>query len=874
MRHVAAVLLLLAVRVSAEPVKLFVSPLGRDTASGRLATEPLASPEAARDTLRKLRAAGQLGDGAVVTLAGGTYFLPRTLTFTPADSGTAGAPIVWCAAPGETVVISGGQPLRDWRIAGAWWQAKVEAGANFSQLFVNGERRFRPRLPRSGYAFVAGTVKPTAAAGTQGADRFRYAKGDLSADWANRDDLEVLCFHIWSVSRLRIADLDEAHHTVTFQRPTWHPSMAGLGAGSRYIVDNVKEALGQPGDWYLDRPTATLTYVPKPGETPETTPVVAPRLETIVAFAGDVRGHHWVEHLTFRSLTFAHANWLLEAKGRSIPQAESTMGAALECEGLRDTSFEDCRITGVGGYGIELGNGTKRCRLERCELTDLGGGGVKIGPGSSGDDEAVASHNVVRDCLIAHGGRLHPPAVGLWLGYAHHNLIDHNEIADFYYSGISAGWSWGYGPTTTHDNTISGNLIHDEPQRVLGDEGGIYTLGVSTGTVISGNVIHDQVGVPWGVGIYLDEGSTGITVRDNLVYRCTTHSFNVNYGRDNVAENNIFGPILDPDTPMVRLGRDEAWRSMTVRGNLFTWNVGMMLDRAIPLANGLFASNLYWPAAGKPAGWGKLDFAGWQATGQDAASLVADPLFVDPEHGNYDLRPGSPAAKVGFRPFDWRSAGRLTKHTVTPSWPAVWAPATPPPPVAIFEDFEDETVGAKCELGQTMEDGPAATARVTDETAAPGGHRCLKFTDAPGQPNVWNPHVYYTQVFTTGTLRVGFDLRLEPGSPFEHSWRDGGNPWHTGPSLSFGEDGWLTASGRKLLQLPHSTWFHVSVTCALGDAASGRYDVEITVPGRPPAKFTALKCDAEFKRLGWCGFVSIADKVAVIYLDNVSIGPQ
>jgi hypothetical protein len=64
------------------------------------------------------------------------------------------------------------------------------------------------------------------------------------------------------------------------------------------------------------------------------------------------------------------------------------------------------------------------------------------------------------------------------------------------------------------------------------------------------------------------------------------------------------------------------------------------------------------------------------------------------------------------------------------------------------------------------------------------------------------------------------------------------------------------------------------VTCALGDAASGRYDVEITVPGRPPAKFTALKCDAEFKRLGWCGFVSIADKVAVIYLDNVSIGPQ
>ena len=70
-----------------------------------------------------------------------------------------------------------------------------------------------------------------------------------------------------------------------------------------------------------------------------------------------------------------------------------------------------------------------------------------------------------------------------------------------------------------------------------------------------------------------------------------------------------------------------------------------------------FDHNLYWNASGAPVTFSGKSFTEWQAAGQDKDSLIADPLFVDAERNDFRLRPGSPATKIGFQPWDFSVVG-------------------------------------------------------------------------------------------------------------------------------------------------------------------------------------------------------------------------
>ena len=660
--------------------KLYVAVNGDDRWSGALDSPnaaktdgPFATLGRARDAARALRAAKGPTGPLEILVREGTYFLSEPFVLGPEDSGTAEAPLTITAYPREHPTISGGVRIDGWKETEVHgkraWTTEVpgvrEGRLWFRELFVNDERRPRTRLPKKGYYHPVEVpeIKPDAL-WTEGQHGFRFAPGDLRA-WSSLADVEVVALHFWVESRLPVATIDEKNNLATFRRRSVFrlTERAEPAPLARYYVENVYEALDSPGRWYLNRATGVLTYLPRPGEEPTSTRVIAPRLEQLVRLEGDPGAGRFVDHVHLKGLAFRDAEWSLGDRKVSDFQWHDVAGAiqaavnvpgAIWMRGTRDSTLEDCSIAAVGGYGVELAEGCQRDQIIGCDIGNLGAGGVKIGETVIPTGPRETGHNTVTDCHIHDGGFIYRSAVGVWVGQSAGNVIAHNHIHDLDYTGISVGWSWGYKPSAARDNLIEKNHVHDVGRGVLSDVGAVYTLGVSPGTVIRGNVFHDITAYAYGGwGIYFDEGTSGVVAERNVVHRARSGSFFQNYGKDNVVSNNILA-LAGEEGQLIR-GKEEG--SISFTRNLVYFREGGVLGWNWSKGDFEFDRNLYWDARGKPVTFAGASLRQWNERGKDQRSIVADPLFVDPEHGDFTLRAGSPALATGFEPIDVRDVG-------------------------------------------------------------------------------------------------------------------------------------------------------------------------------------------------------------------------
>ena len=301
----------------------------------------------------------------------------------------------------------------------------------------------------------------------------------------------------WVESRLPISVLDESKHIISFHKR----SVFELAPKDLYYVEGVLEFLDAPGEWYLDENSRKVYYLPRPGEVAGKTEAVAPYLSQVVRMNGEPQSSKFIENLHVSGITFAHTEWYFPAgfhSGKNKPeidpapkpevggfgQAAIGVPGAVWGEGLRNCLFENCSFLQIGNYALELGKGCQSNIITRCKFSGLGGGGIKLGETSIRTQPAELAHdNKILNCEIGDGGKLFHSAIGVWIGQSANNEISHCNIHDFYYTGISIGWTWGYGPALASNNLVAFNHVHhigvraDGDGPILSDMGGIYTLG-------------------------------------------------------------------------------------------------------------------------------------------------------------------------------------------------------------------------------------------------------------------------------------------------------------------------------------------------------------------------------------------------------------
>lgn len=561
----------------------------------------------------------------------------------------------------------------------------VKDGWRFTDLYVDGDRAASTRYPAEGFLNPE-DVENHGTNLMSSSEWFIAKEGDIpeGADLSNA----VISFgHYWIDEHSAIASYDPETRRVTLASATRFTVAPEAGASARmdYYIENLPNNFKNPGEWYLDTAQGILYYIPKnETQTPENIVVYAPKTSVLIDIVG--KEDDIADSIRFRNLRFTctkgeydsigfprtHGGDNAEAGGSgkgmfktgkayaSDLQACSDMHGAIKMTFAENCVFENCDVFGVGNHGIYMDDGCVNNRIEKCHFYCLGAGAVRISGALAGEDASHETHgNVITNCHVEDGGRRYFAACGIAIIHAHHNEVSHCDIHDFFYSGISCGFVWGYHRSNSHHNRFLKNHIYNLGKGVLSDMGGIYMLGPQKGSIIEGNVIHDvKCKVYGGWAMYTDEGSSFITIENNICYNCSSNCYHQHYGQLNVLRNNIFS---ESGEALLVMGRREARLGLIIENNIFYSNGAAALGNCNPAMYSA-DKNLYFCTGMEPiyasAREGNVMFEDRVAKfGTDENSVYADPLFLDAKNGDFTLSPSSPAFALGFKAIDTSDVG-------------------------------------------------------------------------------------------------------------------------------------------------------------------------------------------------------------------------
>ena len=654
---VCAVALLSACVCSAQPY--FVSPAGDDANPGTL-RKPFATLQRAQSAARQKR-----GD---VFLRGGTYYLPAPLVFTAEDSGTKKAPVVFQSYKNEKPVISGGVRLDhlNWQpFTNEIFQAQVPADLQTEEIFVNGERQILARYPnfdpKAQYfdGFAADAISEQRA-----------------ARWADPSGGYYHAMHpaLWGDFTWRITGKD-TNGEVQLEGG-WQNNRGAAAHWQLRFVENIFEELDAPGEWFLNSKTHTLYFYPPVGLDLKKAVVEATRLRTLVEFRGDETQP--VKWITMRGLTFRQAARTVMDTREPLVRTDWAIyrGGAIFFNGAEDCALEDSFIDQVGGNAVFVNNYNRRVAIRGTQIAKAGASGICF----VGDTQAARSplfnyyqtHKLeeidrtpgpkndnypadclVDDCLIHLTGRVEKQTAGVEIDLAQNITVRHCSIYDLPRAGINIGdGCWGGHVIEFCDifDTVKETGDHgsfnswgrdrfwrpniDEVNAWVKQAPDLPLLDVVKPIVLANNRWRCDHG--WDID--LDDGSSNYIITNNL---CLRGGIKNREGFRRIVKNNV----------MVENGyHPHVWYDEC--GDIFRHNIVWTEYRP---------ANMHRPPWGADMDFNLVQDSSatmsapatqlQQQSGRDEHSIVADAQFIDPAHGDYRVKDGSPALALGFANF-------------------------------------------------------------------------------------------------------------------------------------------------------------------------------------------------------------------------------
>lgn len=512
----------------------------------------------------------EVNGDVLIYLRGGTYAIESTWNFNASDSGKAGNWTIYRAYPGETPVLSGGVEIGGWEAGVDGIYAATWDGPAFRQLYADEQRMTRARTPnRENNTDMGPYLRPQA---------WRLSQAQIAVLTADAEGVplnagvEMVVASHWHQYRLRPTGftLDGERTWVDFSEPERSEPAFGhiarLDAGLKvstdesYYWENALEFLDQPGEWYLDQVVGRVYFLPPEKQDPNKMKVIVPMTETLLAVNG-------AERLRFEGLTLAYSTWLRPSlKGYVTWQAAlmSSSGADGAFPGMvyitaaQAVELMGCTLRHAGMHGLVTSGATRNLNITSNLFEDLSAGGIMLDVNA--DPEGGSRDDRITDNVVRTAGRDYSDAVGIWASFPNGLVLEHNDIYNLPYSGISVGWRWDPRPTAAGNNLIQANLIHHVLQK-MDDGGAIYTLGRQAGTVIRENYIHDLTRSVFAgqyplKGIYLDEGSTEIRLVKNRIEMPLDDTINLHKTQDPIYFDD---PILGKSDPVEKdRVRDQA----------------------------------------------------------------------------------------------------------------------------------------------------------------------------------------------------------------------------------------------------------------------------------------------------------------------------